>query len=606
MSKIYTDLQIANRLWFHTGAAFGLGSLLVALWEEPGSAIGVSVLVSIGSAILSLPGLMVLNIFICRIHSCSITLRKKLNRLLWLLFFITLSYGVCAGLIMSSFSYEEDPVQGFLLISAACTGVLFACTCIAFAVNYKIIKNYFASTECIQESNTESFEAQTNTYMEPDYITEQVNYQTQKMKPMNKTLSKAIVTGILILAMLIPTFFISGLVTEREDRQEKIVEESGNRWSNAQTLSGPYIFIPYKNTAQHIIVLPENENVNGEVIPEERDRSIYKVLFYKSNIKGKGNFLFKLPREVDSSSLQLSDAKICFGISDYKGIEDKVSVTFNNVQYELSPGLPAKDIDSIGLSAPVQLSADDLSKTAVFNYSLNIKGSGRLHFLPLSGNSSFALRSTWRKPSFDGNTLPTDNSINENGFTAKWVFNRANIPFGTVITDSKIIAKNIDFGVSIMQPADHYAKTARCIKYAILFIGLTFSLFFIVEIMQKKNMHPVQYILVGLALVIFYTLLLSISEYLFFDYAYLIASVATVALISLYAKGHFKSWKISGLFAMVLAGLYGFNYVLISLEDTALLVGSVSLFIVLAIVMYVSRKINWYNPSLTVAQQEAV
>jgi inner membrane protein len=151
------------------------------------------------------------------------------------------------------------------------------------------------------------------------------------------------------------------------------------------------------------------------------------------------------------------------------------------------------------------------------------------------------------------------------------------------------------FGVTMIQPADGYAKTNRCIKYAILFIGLSFSLFFIVEIMQRKPLHPVQYALIGLALVIFFTLLLAITEFIPFDYAYLIAASSTILLISFYARGHFQSWGSAGIFTSVLSILYGFIFVLIRLEDTALLIGSIGLFMILALVMFASRRINWYG-----------
>jgi inner membrane protein len=151
----------------------------------------------------------------------------------------------------------------------------------------------------------------------------------------------------------------------------------------------------------------------------------------------------------------------------------------------------------------------------------------------------------------------------------------------------------------MIEPADQYAKTNRSIKYAILIIGLTFSLFFIIELMQRKPIHPVQYVLIGLALVIFYSLLLAISEFLAFDFAYLIASTGTILLIGLYAKAHFKSWRSSGIFTGVLTLLYGFIFVLIRLEDTALLVGSIGLFIILALTMYGSKKVNWYSNSET-------
>ena len=229
---------------------------------------------------------------------------------------------------------------------------------------------------------------------------------------------------------------------------------------------------------------------------------------------------------------------------------------------------------------------------------VKLKGSEQLHFMPLAANSRFNINSSWPNPSFDGNSLPNERNVNDSGFSAKWNFNQANLPFGTVVRQGDIKAINMDFGVSMVQPADQYNKTMRSVKYAILFIGLTFALFFIIEIMQRKPFHPVQYVLVGLALVIFYTLLLAISEYILFDHAYLIAATATVILISLYAKSHFASWKTAIVFFSTLSLLYGFIFVLIRLEDTALLVGSIGLFIVLALVMYASRKINWYGEKL--------
>ena len=612
MNKKIDDNTIAIRIWFGTWVIFSLGVFVYfTIDDSVVFAVAAFFIAALVSCIGSVPAWIILCFRVGSIQKKKISIVNKLLRLAALLLFIVLLYGFLAAFLTSGFSSISGTSEYFFepwLISA---GVLAVCVLASCIVSHNKIMQYLS-----QDNGSEfiphfplplMIENQINTYMELNYNSEsETNYPSQKRNPMNKVLSKAIITGILILAMLIPTFFISGLVTEREDRQEKIVAESSSRWSNAQTLSGPYIFIPYKNISKHIIVLPKNADVNGQVTPEERDRSIYKILFYKSDIKSKGNFQIKLPKDIDSAALDFGEARICLGISDYKGIEEKVSITFNGIQYELSPGLPTTEIDTVGLSAPVQLSADDLSTDKAFNYDLKIKGAGQLHFLPLSGNSTFTLKSSWNNPSFDGNTLPNDNKITADGFTAKWIFNKANLPFPSILTDGGVIKKGSGFGVSILQPADHYAKTARCIKYAILFIGLTFSLFFIVEIMQKKSMHPVQYILVGLALVIFYTLLLSISEYLYFDYAYLIAAIATVSLISLYAKGHFKSWKIAGLFGLILGGLYGFNYVLISLEDTALLVGSISLFIVLAIVMYVSRKINWYNTSIDNVQPEIV
>lgn len=419
---------------------------------------------------------------------------------------------------------------------------------------------------------------------------------------------KGFITAALILVMLIPTVFVYVLVEERQARQQEVKNEVSSKWAGKQTITFPYLYIPYnvsttytngetKTERKSFIILPENLNVNGTVSTEQRRRSIYNVLLYSSIISADGNFNIQLPDDVNTSTIDWNAAQLCLGISDFKGIEQKITAKFNNITFDFDAGLPTNALDSNGLSSPVSLSETNIGKQISFKLPLKIKGTDQLHFSSLAGNSRFTLKSDWTSPSFDGNSLPNERSLNNKGFEANWSFNKANLPFSTVIKNFNFKKDDYSFGVSLLQPTDQYAKTSRCIKYAILFIGLTFSFFFITEIMQKKPFHPVQYVLVGLALIVFFTLLLSISEFLLFDIAYLIASVATVSLIALYAKSHFKSWKIAGLFAAVIGSIYGFIFVLIRLEDTALLVGSIGLFIILAAAMYTSRKVNWYGSS---------
>jgi inner membrane protein len=348
---------------------------------------------------------------------------------------------------------------------------------------------------------------------------------------------------------------------------------------------------------EHILIIPDEKQVSGKISHELRVRSIYKVLLYHASLSDKGNFNFRLPKDISPDVVQWKDARICFGISDFKGIEERMIVHFNGADIELSPGLPNNEINEKGLSAPVTLSAIDMGNPLIYSMTIRIKGSEMLHFVPLSGNSEFALQSSWPSPSFDGNNIPSERKVDDSGFTARWIFNKANLPFGTVLDHVKFEEEALAFGVTMVQPADQYAKTNRSVKYAILVIGLTFSLFFIIELMQRKPIHPVQYVLIGLGLVIFYSLLLAISEFLDFDLAYLIASFSTILLIGLYAKSHFRSWKSAAIFTGVLTMLYGFIFVHIRLEDTALLVGSIGLFIILAITMYASKKVNWYGQS---------
>jgi inner membrane protein len=508
-------------------------------------------------------------------------------------------YGFVSFILVSSWIRITDhwSTEG-LKFGLATFAVLFCSSLSTLYLSKKQLEDYFEYRKPLLLNKK-----QTN--METPNNAEETIYQTTTTRS-NKILVKGAITAALIGIMMIPTVFISDLVQERQSRNETVVNEVDSRWALAQTLSGPYIFLPYKfNTtdpsgkpviiSNHLLIIPENKEVAGEINHEIRERSIYKVLLYRARLTDQGNFVFNLPKEVSPDQVQWSDARICFGISDFKGIEEKIVIRFNGTDNELSPGLPVDDTSEKGLSAPVALSSADLGKPLNYQMKIKIKGSQMLHFVPLSGNSHFSLVSDWPSPSFDGSNLPSERSITKTGFTAAWNFNKANLPFGTVLNDFKFDQSALAFGVTMIEPADQYAKTNRSIKYAILIIGLTFSLFFIIELMQRKPIHPVQYVLIGLALVIFYSLLLAISEFLAFDYAYVVASMATIALIGLYAKAHFRSWKSAGIFSGVLTLLYGFIFVLVRLEDTALLVGSIGLFIILALTMYGSKKVNWYS-----------
>jgi inner membrane protein len=607
MKRLFSAASLSIKLWMVTNLVFGSGWFLYSLFFDKLGEVIIPIIGTICASVCSLPVLVILLIAIPLIEKYKIRRAKKILWLGILGFFCIIPYALLCGYFLIYSHDEGFTWKQYLLKSLFAEISLMACYLSAMFLSYRPLETYFSNFQPIISN-------QINTTMD----TEQISYpQPAAASQHNKILVKGIITGALILLMLIPTMFVSNLVTEREERQQQVVKEVSSKWASKQTISGPYLYIPYTISQsdstgkqilanKHLWVLPNNLNIDGEIIPETRTRSIYKVLLYKANLKSKGNFSIQIPSDINPSSLQLGAVKICYGISDFKGIEEAISINTNGNKIELSPGLPANDIDSIGLSAPIQLNPADLDKTINFTMDVKLKGSEEIHFLPLSGNSQFALHSTWNSPSFDGNNLPSERVVDEKGFHASWTFNKANLPFGTTLTAFNIDKKNYGFGVTMLQPADQYAKTTRSVKYAILLIGLSFSLFFIVELLQKKPVHPVQYTLVGLALVIFYSLLLSISEFLVFDLSYAIAAAATILLITLYAKGHFESWKTAGLFAAVLSGLYGFVFILIRLEDTALLVGSVGLFLVLALVMYASRKIKWYNQPVERTLSQAV
>ncbi len=617
---------LAVRLWFNTwlvlSAGFIVAGIFIALMN------GVEfyfVLLACAAAFAgSLPALVFISVAFYVARRYSLSPRHNLYTLLAICFAACCPYGVLAGLIYGSHNLPEG-----ILAAIGCTLVLFGCFVVAFFIRYKYIRDALLLTSHLPQLKNENAgdtAAVNILFLEEDSIkNKSITINTHKQMDSNQPISeamneplpsssankimiKAAITGALILLMLIPMIFINNLVREREQRQQEVVTEVSDKWARPQSVSTPYLVIPYEYTylnqkkeaekaTKDIILLPEVLNVKGVLVPQERKRSIYTVLLYQAALKTSGHFLIKIPSTIKGENLLWKDARLCLGITDFKGINKQVTANFGSNIYELTPGLPTSAIDKDGLSAPVVLSGSDIGKPLNFNLDLDINGSQQLQFIPLAGNSNFSLHSTWANPSFDGITLPFSRQVSDSGFTAQWSFNKARLPFGTFLNDFKMDKTSYSFGVSMVQPADQYAKTSRSVKYAILFIGLTFSIFFIVELMQKRPVHPVQYILVGLALVIFYTLLLSLSELVLFDIAYLAAASATILLISLYAKGHFKSWKVAGIFAGVLSMLYSFIFVLIRLEDTSLLVGSVGLFAVLALVMYASRRINWYQPS---------
>lgn len=422
----------------------------------------------------------------------------------------------------------------------------------------------------------------------------------------NRLLIKGFLIGILILLMLIPAALIGELVRERKERQAQVVEEVSSKWATAQIVTGPVLIVPYiysyKGTDEKVItqrkmlhLLPEALRISGDVLPEIRKRSLYQVMLYRSALKLDGAFA---PAQlanlgIDSSNVLWGEARLLLGITDARGLEEEVTLQWPGGTRKLEPGMPENGALTTGLSIPV---AFDPAAGAAFSLSLKLRGSAELSFTPTGKSTDVSLRSPWQHPAFDGKYLPDTNAqIGKDGFAAHWKVLSSSRAFPQAWKDNKVDLEGASFGVRLIQPADGYVKTERSVKYAILFIALTFIVFFFLEILQKRQVHPLQYLLVGFALCVFYTLLLSISEYTGFNTAYAIAAVATVSLIGSYVWSVFRSGITALGFTAALDGLYGYIYILIQLEDYALLFGSIGLFVILAILMYASRKIDWYG-----------
>jgi inner membrane protein len=593
----YTKLSFYIYLFTSIALAACIGILISVQEKNIEPFICVFPISLICAIILGLPGYVFMLFFENRV-SIATSFKNIFVRLAILLLSIILIYSGCILFLLAAMvPYDEESFQfigsflGFMVLSTAISLIVTRRKIYAF---YLQNSPYAYQTNIQNNQNIQTMESN--------------NYATAFNGKSNKMLIKGLVISGLILLMLIPMLFIQNLITERQERQATVVNEVSSKWAKPQTVSAPYIVIPYstkesKTTRKELILLPEQLDVSGNISEEKRSRSIYTVLLYKSRLNFKGKFHFTSNNEADSTTFYFNEAKLCFGLSDFRGIEDKINIVSNNTTYSLLPGLPNHTIDSAGLSTSFPIVAD---KDIDFNMDIALKGSGQLHFLPLAAYSNYSIQSALTNPSFDGNVLPTERAVNNNGFVANWKFNAANLPFTTVIEDQNINAKEIAFGFSLVQPVDQYSKSMRSAKYAILIIGLTFAIFFVFEISQKNPVHPIQYALVGIALAIFYTLLVSLSEIILFDYAYLIGAIATITLITMYARSHFKVMKTALLFGSLLSLLYAFIYVLISLEDTALLVGSIALFIVVAIIMFATRNVQWYHDTTDVQLSNTV
>lgn len=424
----------------------------------------------------------------------------------------------------------------------------------------------------------------------------------------NRAIIKGFMMAFLILMMLIPAAFVSSLVQERATRHREVIGEVSSKWGGAQTITGPMLVIPYLKTVtntqnqavtvkDYIYYLPETLQVSSTVQPEKRHRSLFQVTLYRSDITMNGTF-----KSLDTAALQIAPANILWkeasvemNIADVKGLENQVKLQWDDKPSGFTVRTAGDTAVSTGRALQASITYDNLAAHH-FTIHLNIRGSEQLYFTPTGSQTTVQVRSGWASPAFDGNYLPSNApAVTKNGFDARWNITQASRPYPQLNIGQYPSLLESAFGVRFLQPNDSYGKTERSVKYSLLIITLTFAVFFLMEIIQKKQIHPLQYILVGFALVLFYVLLLSISEYSGFNIAYIIAGAATIGLIGFYVGNILKSYKTGMAFSLGLAGLYGFIFFLIQLEDYALLFGSIGLFVVLALIMYQTRKIDWYH-----------
>ena len=466
---------------------------------------------------------------------------------------------------------------------------------------------------------------------------------------------KLIGVGILALILLIPASMVESLVWERQRLRDRAVSEVAATWGQSQRLAGPVLQVPFTETVStsedgartvrngSAYFLPDRIDAAADVASEERYRGIYVAVLYTTGVEVRARFdSLAVAQVAEGRTLDWSRAALTFGVSDLRGIDSlsdlrlsKLSLTGAPTRVPFQPGTPSYALVEDGFQAPLALDGPPRELEVAFG--LQLRGSGSLAVTPLGGVTEVALSGDWPAPKFLGAFLPDEREVTDDGFAARYEVLKVNRPFrqqgtrvggqtglpGSPLSSGVLAAADevyaeaasvdygmrryddlsggpdvsaaYDFGVRFLLPVDEYRKTQRSAKYAALFVLATFLTFFFIEVLNRRRLHPVQYLLVGSAVVLFYVLLLSLSEHVGFDAAYGISVLLILGLVTAYAHSQLRSPRLTALVAGVLAVLYGFFYSLLQLEDYSLLLGSLGLLLALATIMYVTRKTDWYG-----------
>jgi inner membrane protein len=424
----------------------------------------------------------------------------------------------------------------------------------------------------------------------------------------NSVMLKLLTITILMLLLLIPSAMIQDVIRERQSLQHEAIEEVSSKWANGQELNGPILTVPllYEHekdgklveSISYHYVLPKELTVNGNLKPQKLRRGIYEVVVYDSDLKISG--IFDLNLNFDENHLkaiQYEKAFFTIGISDLRGIGNNINFKWGNENLKVESGSKITDLISSGITVYPKNILTLKGKSMEFNFSIDLQGSQNLTFIPVGGTTKININSEWPSPSFKGNFLPKERDVTDAGFNATWNVLELNRNYPQSWSGRSMKGK-LDasaFGVNLLNEVDDYKKSQRSAKYAVMTIALTFLVFFLVEVINKKRIHPFQYILVGLALCLFYILLVSISEHSNFNLAYAISTFSIVGMISFYALYIIKARKLVMILVLTLIGIYGFVYVTLQLADYSLLIGSIGLLVILGLTMFFTRKIDWYN-----------
>lgn len=438
---------------------------------------------------------------------------------------------------------------------------------------------------------------------------------------MNRVLLfKSLITALLALLILIPLRMVGGIVEERAAYRESALQSIWSSYAGPQTVTGPVLVVPYTEvtrvrdetpaggatrTSLHsetkrMLVFPKTLDVSGALATSVRYRGIHKALVYdlKSRLTGTLTLpdLKQLPQSAGHVSFTVGDAYVAIGISDIRGLMTQPVLNVGGKRFELEQGAQLGGLRQ-GVHAKIDLAAlaaAHAGQAVPFSIDLPLRGAQSVAFAPVADQNDFSLKSAWPHPSFDGAFLPRDRTIDARGFSGAWSVTSFNTKVREQLTSGNGEDLLDTASVSLIEPVNVYLQAERATKYGALFVMLTFASFFMFELVKRLRIHPIQYLLVGLSLALFFLLLLSLSEHIAFGHAYLAASGACIGLLGFYLTFVLHSVKRGATFAGLLAMLYAALYGLLLSEDNALMLGSLLLFAMLAGIMMLTRRVDWY------------
>ncbi|MDR2305455.1 MAG: cell envelope integrity protein CreD [Treponema sp.] len=440
---------------------------------------------------------------------------------------------------------------------------------------------------------------------------------------------KVLLLVALVLLLLIPLNMIRGLVDDREHTANSAEADIMEAWGSQLVAAGPIVIIPGTRTEEirtktekegekielaknpfTLAISPQKLNIEAAFKTETRKRGIFSVPLFSGTLRLSGAFdpAPALSGLAANEAVYLNQAELVIALSSQKGIRKINTSTWDGEDLFFKPGNRGYSLFSgqggsgrsrtgEGIGGIYAGISQFQNRAAAFDISIEIRGGQYIRFLPVGQDTHAAVSADWGAPSFQGAYLPGESAVGDTDFSALWDINylSRDIPLFWKDYGERQTYSGSLFGVNFFRAVDAYALNTRAVKYAVLFLTIPFLTLFLLEIFTKKRIHPAPYLLSGIANAVFYLLLLSLSEQIPFYTAYLIAALAVTAMMTLYSRSLLPSWNKSWYMGLTVSISYILLYAVLNAQSYALLIGSIGTFVVLALIMFLTRKLDWYR-----------